>query len=322
MKVIETAQGFREQYGRCVATIGKFDGVHIGHQSIVRQLRARAAQYGVPAVVIVIEPHPEEFFAASPRDCPARLSETEEKIALLADLGVDFVFRLHFNRELASLSAETYIESMLVDGLGIHALIAGSDFRFGHQRRGDFDLLQRYGVEHDFEVIETESCDYQGVRVSSTYVREKLAEADFELVEQLLGRPYNISGQVEEGQQLGRDLGYPTCNVALNRRSIPLHGVYACEALIERGGEQQCLRGAANIGYRPTVSDTDTALLEVHLLDFEDDIYGIRITVIFRHRIRPEVKFDSLSELKEQIVRDVAATRAWFDEAAANQRLE
>ena len=320
MKVIETAQGFRERHGRCVATIGKFDGVHIGHQSIVRQLQAKADEYGVPSVVVIIEPHPEEFFADSPQDCPARLSEADEKIELLDALGVDFVFRLTFNRELASLSAEAYIETMLVEGLGIHALIAGGDFRFGHRRRGDFALLERYGAEHDFEVIETESCDLRGVRVSSTLVREKLAEADFALVEELLGRPYSISGEVQAGQQLGRDLGYPTCNVALQRRSIPLHGVFACLARVHTAQGVQELKGAANIGYRPTINEGLDALLEVHLLDFEGDLYGERIEVLFRHRIRPEVKFESLEELKEQIEDDVAATRAWFEGGATDTR--
>lgn len=313
MKIIEDPQEFARAHPHCVATIGKFDGVHKGHQLILQQLRGKASALGVPSMAIVIEPHPEEFFAADPQDCPARLSEPAEKLQLIADQQVDYAYVLRFDAQLCRLSAQSYIEDILVQGLGISALIIGNDFRFGYQRQGDFALLQEYGQRYGFEVVETASCDHKGVRVSSTYVRQALAEADFGLVSELLGRDYAISGTVVKGQQLGRDLGFPTCNVQLNRRNIPLHGVYACDAVIVDGeGKVLTLHGAANIGYRPTVSDEKKAILEVHLLNFSGDLYGAGITVIFRKRIRDEMKFASLAELQSRIGDDVQQTREFF----------
>lgn len=313
MKVIESTRAFREDHSHCVATIGKFDGVHRGHQAIVGQLIEQAGRHGVPAVAIVTEPHPEEFFAGDGQECPARLSEPREKIALLEELGVDYVYLLRFDRALSELSAERYIREILVEGLGIRALIAGSDFRFGHRRQGDFALLQQYGAIHGFDVIETASCYEDGERISSTGVREHLQRGDFRKAEAMLGRPYGIAGKVVRGQQLGRDLGFPTCNVQLDRRTLPLHGVYACRAHIETAdGERFDWPGAANIGYRPTVSRRREAVLEVHLLDYRGDLYGAQMTVFFDRKIRDEEKFDSLDALKEQIARDVEQVRAGF----------
>jgi riboflavin kinase/FMN adenylyltransferase len=318
MKIIEDPGAFAQQHRHCVVTIGKFDGVHIGHQLILQQLKEKAMKLQVPSMAIVIEPHPEEFFAKNPQDCPARLSESAEKLQLIAEQGVDYAFKLKFDEALCQLTAQAYVETILVKGLGISALIIGSDFRFGYQRQGDFTLLQELGSKFAFEVIETASCEHDGVRVSSTYVRQQLADARFDLVEKLLGRPYGISGLVVKGQQFGRTLGFPTCNVQLNRCNIPLHGVFACDVIIrtsdQQGAQQQlCLHGAANIGYRPTVSDEKMAVLEVHLLDFSGDLYGAGITVIFREKIRDELKFDSLVELKAQIAIDVLKTSKFFE---------
>lgn len=313
MQVIEKTDSFREQQPGCVATIGKFDGVHTGHQLILQQLRSKATELGLPSMVILIEPHPEEFFAKQPQDCPARLSELEEKLALLEAQGVDFVFKLRFDEHLQRQSAQDYVESMLIDGLGIACLIIGNDFRFGNQRKGDFALLKEYGERFGFELIESASCIHEGVRISSTYVREQLQKGDFELVELLLNRPYGISGTVVKGQQLGRDLGFPTCNVRLNRKNLPLHGVYACDVKVDNVDmAERLLKGAANIGYRPTVSEGSKAILEVHLLDFDSDIYGERITVIFRHKIREERKFESLQALQTCIAIDVQTVREFF----------
>jgi riboflavin kinase / FMN adenylyltransferase len=318
MKIIEDTGTFAQQHRHCVATIGKFDGVHIGHQLILQQLKQKAEELQVPSMAIVIEPHPEEFFARNPQDCPARLSEFDEKLQLIAGQGVDYAFKLRFDESLSRLTAQEYVEKILVTGLGISALIIGNDFRFGYQRLGDFALLQELGRKYDFVVIETRSCEHNGVRVSSTYVRQQLAAARFDLVAMLLDRPYGISGHVVKGQQLGRSLGFPTCNVQLNRCNIPLHGVYACDVIIQssdpHGNQQrQYLRGAANIGYRPTVCNEKKAVLEVHLLDFGDDVYGAGITVIFRKRIRDELKFDSLTDLQARIAIDVQQTREFFE---------
>ena len=313
MNVIHDTEGFLEHHPGCVATIGKFDGVHLGHQQIVRQLRARAAELDVPTVVIVIEPHPEEFFARNPRDCPPRLSEAAEKITLLEDLGVDTVYLLRFDDRLCRLSPQQYVEDILIKGLNVRCLIVGNDFRFGHQRQGDYALLQEYGARAGFQVIETQSCSYDGTRVSSTYVRDRLRAGDFKTVAGLLGRPYAIAGEVVKGRQLGRDIGFPTCNLALNRRNIPLHGVYVCDTQISLpDGRQLSVSGIANIGYRPTVDDSGEAILEVHLLDFDQDVYGAWMSVIFRHRVRSEQKFSSLDELTQQIGKDTQQARAWL----------
>lgn len=319
-KHLTTLEGFRETYGGCVASIGKFDGVHRGHLQIVEQLNTKARQYDVPSLVIVIEPHPEEFFAADVRDCPPRLSEAGEKLALLKAAGADLVYLLRFDAALSQLSPEAYVSDILVQKLNVQCLIIGNDFRFGHQRRGDYALLQTMGKRHGFSVVETESVQLGAQRISSTFIRECLAAADFETVTQALGRPYSISGRVMKGRQLGRQLGFPTANLALNRRNIPLHGVYACQCrvtlpvadAINSKTEAMSVRGVANIGYRPTVEKQGEAMLEVHLLDFEQDIYEAEMSVTFCHLIRSEQKFDSLEQLQMQIGCDIQAAEAWF----------
>jgi len=308
MKVIEQHQGFQEQHSRCVATIGKFDGVHLGHQAILGQLKGKAAQLTLPSLVILIEPHPEEFFAASTDQCPARLTTLKEKLALLEAMDVEFVYLLKFDLALSQLSAESYIQTILVDGLGIAAFIVGNDFRYGHQRKGDFKLLQDFGAECDFEVIETATCEVDGHRVSSTFVRQQLEAAEFPLVERLLGRPFAISGAVVEGRKLASDLGFPTCNVNLHHQRIPLQGVYGCEVEVDG----RCYAAAVNIGYRPTVTDQGDALLEAHLLEFSGDLYGRQLEVVFRCKIRDEQKFDSVENLKRQIALDVQQVREYF----------
>ncbi|MFM1897137.1 MAG: hypothetical protein RLZZ385_2211 [Pseudomonadota bacterium] len=308
MRVITAPEEFRQIANRCAVTIGKFDGVHLGHQAILRQLLDKAAQLACPAVVILIEPHPEEFFASSPEACPPRLTTLQEKIELLAAQHIDVVFQLRFDRQLSQLSAEQYVEEILVRGLGVAALIIGNDFRFGQGRRGDFTLLQSLGRRHGFEVLETAGCEVDRQRVSSTLIREQLALGDFERVEKLLGRPYSISGEVIRGRQLGADLGFPTCNIRLHRQRIPLHGVFACEA---RWRDQR-LRAAVNIGYRPTVSDSGEALLEAHILDFNEDLYGETLHIVFRSMIRDEQKFPDLAALQRQIAADVARVREFF----------
>lgn len=314
MNVIHSTAGFSERQLGCVATIGKFDGVHLGHQQIIRQLLAKADELKVPSVVVVIEPHPEEFFARHPQDCPPRLSEAEEKIQLLSRLGVHTVFLLTFDEQLCRLSPQVYIEDILINGLNVRSLIIGNDFRFGYQRAGDYNLLLEYGARAGFEVIETENCLCEGIRVSSTYIRECLAAADFDKVTAALGREYAIAGTVKKGRQLGRSLGFPTCNLALNRRNIPLHGVYACDArIVTADGETIYAHGAANIGYRPTVDDNQEAVLEVHLIDFDRDVYDAWMSVTFKRRIRAEQKFESLDALKSQIDIDIRQVRQFFN---------
>jgi len=308
MIIFEETNRFSQLQESCVATIGKFDGVHLGHQLILDQLKQKAEQFDLPSLVILVEPHPEEFFAGDAANCPARLTILQEKLELLESFGIDFVFRLKFNQQLSELSAEDYISDILVEGLGVKSFIVGNDFRFGHQRKGDFSLLSEAGQQFGFEVLETAAYERNGHRISSTYIREELAKSDFTLVEQLLGRPYSIKGEVVKGLQIGTDLGFPTCNINPQRLRIPLHGVYACEVRLA----DQYRAAAVNIGYRPTVTESGEALLEAHILDFNEDLYGKTIEVIFRRKIREETKFSGLEELKQQISADVEQVREIF----------
>lgn len=308
MIIFEETNRFSQLQESCVATIGKFDGVHLGHQLILDQLKQKAEQFDLPSLVILVEPHPEEFFAGDADSCPARLTILQEKLDLLESFGIDFVFQLKFDRQLSELSAEDYIADILVGGLGVKSFIVGNDFRFGHQRKGNFALLSEAGQQFGFEVVETAAYERNGHRISSTFIREQLAKADFTLVEQLLGRPYSIKGEVVKGKQLGTDMGFPTCNINPQRLRIPLHGVYACEVRLV----DQFRPAAVNIGYRPTVTESGEALLEAHILDFNEDLYGKTIEVIFRQKIREETKFSGLEELKQQISADVEQVRELF----------
>ncbi len=312
MILIEDAEGFSRKYGRCVATIGKFDGIHLGHQRILEQLRAAAGKLELPSLAIVIEPHPEEFFADSDEDCPARLMDLPEKLQWLGKCGIDFSHVLEFDAETSRIPAEDYIRGMLVEDFGIAALIIGDDFRFGHRRGGDFALLQRKGAEYGFRVHRSLVCELEGGRVSSSAVRRALAMGDFVLAERLLGRPYSVRGVVARGKQLGGKLGFPTCNIELRRRRIPLHGIYACH--VETGGAIH--PAAVSIGYRPTVVEAGKPLLEAHLLDFDGVLYGETIEVVFRGKVRGEEKFDSLEELRRQMIGDVESVRSILTTAA------
>lgn len=308
MIVVRGIEGFRAHYTRCAATVGKFDGVHLGHQAILQQVLFHARQDHVAAVVILLEPHPEEFFAREPEQIPPRLTTLEEKLALIEAAGIDCVFQLEFNAAVSILPAAQYIREILVAGLGISTLIVGNDFRFGHRRQGDFAMLQEAGQRHGFVVLETASREVDGTRVSSTYVRQQLERADFALVERLLGRPYSIKGEVVRGRQMGTDLGFPTCNIQLHRRRIPLHGVFACEVI----WGSRSLFAAVNIGYRPTINAGGDALLEAHILDFDQTLYGQSLEIVFRHKLREEQKFPDLEALKRQIALDVAEVRRFF----------
>ena len=234
-----------------------------------------------------------------------------EKIDTLLATGVDRVVCLQFNRQLRNLSADDFVEQVLVRGLGVQSLIVGDDFHFGCDRRGDFALLTEQGKRYGFDVQDTATVEVDGCRVSSTLVREVVERADFTRAAELLGRPFSISGVVGYGQQLGRELGFPTANVQLNRFSAPLSGVFAVKVNVAGS----IYRGAANVGLRPTVGDLLKPILEVHLLDFAGDLYGQRIVVEFVHKIRDEEKFTSLEKLVATISHDVEMIREWFLQA-------
>lgn len=304
MQLVRGLHNLRPHHRGCVATIGNFDGVHRGHQAILKRLRERAVELGVPSCVVIFEPQPREFFA--PETAPARLTPLRDKLELLAAEGVDRVLCLSFNRRLSRLSAADFVEKVLIDGLGIQHLEVGDDFRFGCDRVGDFDFLQQAGNAQGFSVEAAQTVEIEGVRISSTKVRTALAGADFALAERLLGRPFRMTGRVLHGQKLARQLGTPTANVQLKRRRVPLSGVYLVSAEIDG----KAWPGVANIGVRPTVAGDGSAHLEVHILDFAGDLYGRRLTVVFHHKLRDEQRFASLEALKTAINADVAAARA------------
>jgi riboflavin kinase/FMN adenylyltransferase len=304
---IRGLHNLRPWHRGCVATIGSFDGVHLGHQAILRQLIDVARQHQLPAVVIVFEPQPHEFFSGD--KAPARLMRLRDKIQALLAAGAQRVLCVRFNEELRSLSAEAFVEKVLLDGLGIKHLVVGDDFRFGCDRRGNFALLQEIGRERGFDVSDTCTLEIGGERVSSTRIRQLLELGDFALAETLLGKPYSINGHIAYGQQLGRQLGVPTANVHLRRYRSPLHGVFTVSVKFRDGNVYQ---GVANIGVRPTVTGDKKPLLEVHLFDFSSKVYGEMIDVIFHRKLREERKFNSLDELQLQLQADIAQGRAFF----------
>ena len=290
-----------------VLTIGNFDGVHRGHQALLQMLTAKARALALPAVVLTFEPHPREYFA--PADAPARLASLREKLLLLAASGVDRVHVCRFDARLAALSAEQFIERILVHGLGVRHLIIGDDFRFGARRQGDFGLLQAQGASFGFGVESMPTLDVEGERVSSSAVRAALSEGDLAHAACLLGRPYSIAGRVIHGDKLGRTLGYPTANIQMKHRKPALSGVFA---VAMEGLASASVPGVASVGLRPTVTSSGRPTLEVNLFDWDRDCYGAHLRVHFLHKQRDERKFDSLDALAAQIARDADQARAWF----------
>lgn len=291
--------------GGCVATIGNFDGVHLGHKTIIDQVKQKAAQLGVPSVVMIFEPQPREFFQGA--EAPPRLMPFRQKFEALLAEGVDMVLCIRFDETFRSYSGMGFIEDVLVSGLGVRHLVVGDDFRFGCDRAGDFKLLQSVGQERGFTVENTRTVTVDGERVSSTRVRNALNVNGLEEAERLLGHPYRIHGRIVYGRQLGRQLNAPTANILLNQMPA-LRGVYVVRARLETG---EWCDGVANIGLRPTV-DGKRPSLEVHLFDFAGTLYGQHLEVVFRHGLRDEVKFDSVDELRQQIARDFDNARAWL----------
>ena len=307
MQLVRGLHNVRPKHHGCVATIGNFDGVHLGHQAILTRLRNSAARLNVPSCVIVFEPQPREFF--NPETAPVRLTRLRDKLQLFSDAGIDQVLCIAFNKRFRQLSAAEFVQTVLIDALGIQHLQVGDDFRFGCDRAGDFAFLQEAGQRFGFSVEPTATIEIDGQRVSSTRVRAALAGADFPLAQRLLGRPYNIDGRVMHGKKLGRTLNAPTANVQLSRHRAPLHGVYLVLAKLQNGRQ---LPGVANIGTRPTVDSDQKAHLEVHLLNFSGDLYGQHIAVTFLKKIRNEQRFESLPQLQEAIADDIAqANTLW-----------
>ena len=308
MELIRGLHNLRPRHRGCVVTIGAFDGVHLGHQAVIRHLLEKSAELELPSTIIVFEPLPREYF--SPIKAPARIMSFREKFFALRDLGVDRLLRVRFNERLRGMSAQQFVDDIFVAGLGVRYVVLGDDFRFGNDREGDLEFIRQQGPRYGYQARPTPTLSMDGERVSSTRIREALEQANFAEAERLLGRPYSISGKVVYGRQLGQTLGTPTANLELRRLRAPLNGVYAVR--VSGAGLEGAL-GVANIGVRPTVDDSIKANLEVHLLDREIGLYGQHIEVTFQHKLREEKKFGSVDELRENIARDIESTRAWFD---------
>jgi riboflavin kinase/FMN adenylyltransferase len=292
-----------------VVSIGNYDGVHLGHQSLIKSLLEKSSELGVPSTVITFEPLAKEFFQPG---SVALLSSVEQRAEQLFSLGVDQVLCIDFNHEFAAYSPNKFVHDVLLAGLGVKYLCVGDDFCFGKDRQGDFNLLTSMGREHSFSVTAHETFTLGGTRVSSGRVREALSNGDFGLAENLLGRAYSIAGIVRKGQQLGRTLNFPTANIVLDSAQTAVQGVYAVKVA---GLADWVLDGVANVGTRPTVDGKENRL-EVHLFDFDSDIYGVDIDVSFHCKLRSEQKFDSLDALKAQIQLDSDSAREYFRKEA------
>ena len=298
MEIIHGIYSLKPGHRGCVLTIGNFDGVHYGHRMLLDHLLAKSQELGVPSMLLTFEPQPREFFAGSM--VPARLTRFREKICLLADTGLDRVLCLPFNEQTRNISAQWVVDVLLHELLGIRYIVVGDDFRFGKDQRGDYNMLKEAGDKYGFGVSHIGTLTFDHERISSSRIREVLAAGNFELAEKLLGHPYFIMGRVVYGRQLGRQLGVPTANIRLQRYRAALDGVYA----VRVNGLEKRYDGVANIGIRPTV-DGREPLLEVHLFDFDGDIYGRLLSVQFVRKIRDEQTFDGLESLKAQIHADI-----------------
>ncbi len=282
-------------------TIGNFDGLHLGHQAMLARLQDVARARGLPSCVLSFEPHPREFFA--PEQAPARLSSLREKAECLQQLGIDRLHVFRFDRAFSALTAEAFIERVLGRTLQARYVLVGDDFRYGAKRAGDFALLASLGQSLGFDAEFLPTVEIAGERASSTAVRNALAAGKLEHAARLLGRPYSISGRVVHGDKLGRDIGFPTANIQLRHNRPPLMGIFAVELYGLNGAP---LAGVASLGKRPTVKSPDAVpVLEVHLFDFNADIYGRRVRVSFLHKLRDEEKYPDLDSLVAQIKRDV-----------------
>lgn len=289
-----------------VITLGNFDGVHSGHQQLITTLIAAAHTLKIPSVLLTFEPHPSEFF--SPQTSVPRLMRFSEKWQRIKKWGVDYVCCLRFNKKLAELSAEMFVKNILVKQLGVKKIIVGDDFRFGAKRLGDVALLKSLGKQHDFEVTAIPQLLYEGHRISSSRVRDAVRTGDFNRVTALTAHPFCLTGRVAYGNQMGRQLGFPTANIYLHRKQVPLMGIFVVKV---HGLHHTALPAVASVGYRPTFQGKKI-LLEVFIFDFNEIIYGKKITVEFLEKIRDELCFDHIPDLVEQIKKDVVIAEHYF----------
>lgn len=320
MELLRGLGGLRGRHRPCVATIGAFDGVHRGHRVVIEQLAQQSARCGLPSTLVTFEPLPREYLARehlAPRQAPARLQSFRERYEALRALGVKRLLCLRFDEALRQMSAEHFARAVFVQGLGVRSLVLGDDFRFGRAREGDAALMREVGAREGFATLGTRTIEHAGERISSSRVRGALRAGDFALAQALLGRPYTLSGRVTHGRRLGREIGFPTANIALRRLTLPLAGVYAVAV---RGAALAECEAIANVGRRPSVAEGLRPNLEVHLLAGNPDLYGQRLQVRFLRKLREEHKFASIDALKTRIRHDVQHAREWFAGRAKDHR--
>lgn len=307
MRLIRGLHNIKDSVRGCVLTIGNFDGLHLGHQALLKQVAESAKKLDCDSCLMTFDPLPHEFFNKANPD--ARLMNSREKLFALQSLPVelqpDNFLILRFNQALANMPAEDFIQKILVDALAIKVLVVGDDFKFGKNRTGDLELLQKAGKAHDFEVLDSSTFIHEDSRVSSTRIRQALQQGDFKSAEKMMGRPFTLCGRINHGDKRGRTIGFPTANIKLHRLRTPIYGVYSVTMHSEELGD---ISGVANIGKRPTVNG-EQFQLEVHLFDFNKEIYGFKVCVSFRDKIRDEMKFESFEALKEQISKDCETAR-------------
>ncbi len=309
-------QVFRGFHHAALATpsaisIGNFDGVHRGHQAMLAMLVSEARHRNLAACVLTFEPHPRDYFArlqGKPELAPTRVASLRDKLVELERCGVDRVVVLRFDQRLAAFSAQDFIQAVLLDGLQARYVLVGDDFRFGAKRLGDYDLLDAQGMLLGFDVARLNAYEVHGQRVSSSAVRQALANGDMDLAARLLDRPYAISGHVQHGRKLGRTLGFPTLNLRLAHARPAAHGIFVVRV---HGLSEQALDGVASLGLRPTVDDSGRVLLETYVLDWAGDAYGKLVRVELLHKLRNEARYDSLQALSAAIATDVQQARAW-----------
>jgi len=284
----------------CVLSIGNFDGIHTGHQKVIEKLVEQGKSMHLPVILMLFEPQPLEFFLGE--NAPSRLTRLREKVIQFNSLPINSLLIVKFNQIIANYNAEDFISDFLVNKLNVKHLVIGDDFHFGKARCGNFAMLKKKGLQYGFKVETTRSYLTNGQRVSSTLIRDALGSGDLTTAKQMLGRDYSVCGRVAHGNKRGRTIGFPTANIEMFRKNTPVSGVYAVTLT---GIDDKEISGVANVGTRPTVNAEKKVILETHLFNFNREIYGHYVEVHFKQKIRDEVRFDSIEELKAQIEKDI-----------------
>lgn len=303
MQIIRGLHNLDEQIASAVS-IGNFDGVHLGHQKIITSLVEKSKKLGLKSILISFSPTPQQFFGKS----QSTLSSFKEKHKLLENLGLDAHLLIYFNQQFGQMSAADFIKNILIKRLNIRYCLVGDDFAFGKNKSGSLDLLQEFGGQFDFVAENIDSVLQSKNRISSSKIRQFLADSNFDLAAKMLGRKFSISGKIAHGEKRGQTINFPTININIKRKISPILGVFAVEVLLQK----RLLKGVANIGKRPTIGGKNL-VLEVFLFDFNEQIYGQVVEVIFHHKIRDEVKFASFDDLKKQIQIDTKNAKNFFN---------